>query len=230
MKHLFIAVCITLSTFAIGQSSKCSRIETFGNKQICLPITNGMTECYDEFIIKELSEIFKGSPQEKVLGIYVNDDNYLSGERSGFEYGLGYPYIKIYSTIQAENFEATSEIIDLVGPELKKTFDNFSGSNLESKQNMLFHELSKKLDMKISIDSPILLEEYQVIKGSKSFLTIMEINYDEEATVACAVMNILIVKERLIFVVYYDHFKGAQYLTETKAANDYFIMKMMVSN
>ena len=58
----------------------------------------------------------------------------------------------------------------------------------------------------------------------------MDFNYDGETNLAGEVMNILIVKERLIFVVYYDHFKGAQYLTETKVANDYFVMKMMVNN
>lgn len=227
MKHLFITLSITLTTSVVGQSSKCSRIETFGNKQICLPMTREMTECYDEFIIRELCEIFKGSPQEKVLGIYINNDNYISGKRSGFEYGLGYPFIKVYSTNQAENFKATSTILDLVGSQLKKTFENFNGlTAVESK----FHELSNKLDLKLSMDNPILLEEYKIIEGSKSFLTIMEFNYDGESTIATAVMNILIIKDLLVFVAYYDHFSGAQYLTETKAANDYFVMKLMVQN
>ena len=44
------------------------------------------------------------------------------------------------------------------------------------------------------------------------------------------VMNILIVKERLVFVLYYDNFKDAQHLAETKAAGYYFVIKMIVKN
>ena len=58
----------------------------------------------------------------------------------------------------------------------------------------------------------------------------MDFNYDGETNLAGEVMNILIVKERLVFVLYYDNFKDAQYLAETKAADYYFVIKMIVKN
>lgn len=230
MKQLTIIFSIAFSSICVAQSADCDRSVFFGNKRICLPHTPGMEECYDNPTVKSWADLFKGNPQEEILGLYIKESNYQIGKLTDFEEGINYPYVKVYSTQSIAQIDASMEIIDIVAPELTKTFDNWTTSEFKPKTQRLFDNLSNKLEMDMSLDSPILIDEYQSHPSARSFVVLMNFKIEDESFLIASVLSLMIIEERLIFCAYYDEFKGSQQLDVTKAANDFFVMNLMAKN
>ena len=189
-----------------------------------------MEECYDDPYVKYWADLFKGNPQEEILGLYTEKTNYRIGKMTDFEEGINYPYIKLYSTQSIAQIKASKEILDIVAPELTKTFENWTTSEFRPKTEDLFNNLSKKLEMDMSLDSPILIDEYEPHPSSKSFVVLMDFQVDGESYLIVSVLSLMIIEERLIFSAYYDEFNGSQALSDIKTASDYFVLNMISKN
>lgn len=230
MKKLLILLSIVFTGGVSAQSNNCERIIYFGNKSICLPYTSNMKECYDDPYVKYWADLFKGNPQEEILGLYIEKTNYRIGKMTDFEEGINYPYIKLYSTQSIAQIKASKEILEIVAPELTKTFENWTSSEFKPKTEDLFNNLSNKLEMDMTLDSPILIDEYEPHTSAKSFVVLMDFKIEGESFLIVSVLSLMIIEERLIFSAYYDEFKGSQALTDVKKASDYFVLKMITGN
>ena len=83
--------------------------------------------------------------------------------------------------------------------------------------------------MNISFGKPLLLEEYETSPKIKSFVVLFNIK-SGEAISPPAVLNTLIIKNRLIFFAYYDEYTGMNDINKTKASNDYLALSLLVGN
>ena len=185
-----------------------------------------MEECYDDPYVKYWADLFKGNPKEEILGLYIEKTNYRIGKMTDFEEGINYPYIKLYSTQSIAQVKASKEILEIVAPELTETFENWTTSEFKPKTEDLFN----KLEMDMSLDSPILIDEYEPHTSAKSFVVLMDFKIEGESFLMVSVLSLMIIEERLIFSAYYDEFKGSQALTNIKTASDYFVLNMISKN
>ena len=103
-------------------------------------------------------------------------------------------------------------------------FDEFEGSKIESKIN------SKMEFLDISIGRPLLLEDYQLNSNVKSFVILINFKAENENIIMSAVLNVLIVKNRLIFMAYYDKYSNYNQIKKLKAKNDYFALSLFSVN
>ena len=225
MKKYILLLIVPLLSF--GQSNDCSNLVTFGDINICLPNILGMTECNSDPLVKLTSDLLKGSNEEVTLGFYLPDDIYKSSTRyyDFYENGFGEKYIKIYSLETLKGKTADESILDYLSSSVKSMFDDYEGS-LKS----IIDSKASDLLIDVTFDNPILLEEYQPSPKIKSFLTLMHFAAEGESYISTVVMNIILIKNRILFFAYYDDYKGGSHINKVKQANDYFGLRLLQNN
>ena len=58
----------------------------------------------------------------------------------------------------------------------------------------------------------------------------MNLSSEGENVVMVAIMNAIIIKNRLIFVAYYDQYEGINKIGDIKSINDYFVLNLLSAN
>ena len=223
MKKYLILLLFNFSLLN-AQSDNCDTIVNFGDIDICLPNIVGLNECLSDPLVKLTADLFKASEDEVILGLYLLNDTYESRYDDFFENGIGFPYIKVYSTELIKGLHADESALNQVSTGIKSMFDNYDKSSIKAK----IESLGDNLDL--SFGKPLLLEEYEISSKIKSFVVLLNIKSENENIVVSAIMNTLIIKNRLIFFAYYDEYKGMNNINNTKASNDYFALNLIGSN
>ena len=209
---------------SFGQSNKCSNSVSFGDIVICVPEMLNMTECYSNPIVNSYANMFKGTNDEKILAFFISNNEYDDLYSTLLEDGLKEPYIKMYSTSMVENIYVTKNDLNTVSLGIKSAFDEYEGSDVESRIN------SKASEFDMSFGKPILFDEYSLDSNIKSFVAIMNMSADNETVVMVAIMNLLIVKNRLLFFAYYDQYRGLDKIEKMKSNSDYFALSLLEKN
>jgi hypothetical protein len=206
------------------QSNDCNNLTNFGDITICLPDLIDMTECYSDPLVKLTADMFKGTDEEEIIGIYLLDDVYESMYDNFFEDGMGDSFIKIYSTTTVKGMDADEEILDYVASFIKPTFEDYDKSKIKSNID------DKFIDFDISMGKPILLEEYQISPKIRSFIILLKYMFEGEDVIQVASMNIMLIKDRVIFFAFYDKYKGFSEIARTKGISDYFALRLLNEN
>ena len=207
-----------------SQSNDCNNLTNFGDITICLPDLIDMTECYSDPLVKLTADMFKGTDEEEIIGIYLLDDVYESMYDNFFEDGMGDSFIKIYSTSTVKGMDADEEILDYVASFIKPTFEDYDKSKIKSNID------DKFIDFDISMGKPILLEEYQISQKIRSFIILLKYMFEDEDVIQVASMNIMLIKDRVIFFAFYDKYKGFSEIERTKGISDYFALRLLKEN
>ena len=222
-KLLILFLFIPILNYA--DLNKCENPVVFGNTIVCMPEVINMTECYNESIVNTYANLFKGSDDEEVLAFYVSNDEYENLYETFLENGLRQPYIKVYSIKQAKNVYLSNNDLTTLSNGIKSTFDEYQGSNVESMIN------SKASEFNMSFGKPILIEEYSINSKIKTFVALMSVSAGEQNVIMVAVMNLLNIKNRLVFFAYYDEYKGGMnQIEKTKSNSDYFALSLLANN
>lgn len=225
MKNLIIFL-IFIPFISFSQSSDCDNYSNFGDITICLPELVDMTECYSDPLVKITADMFKGTEEEEIIGIYLFDEIYESRYESFFEDGIGDSYIKIYSNNLLKNKKADTQVLGLMSTYTLGAFENFHQSKLKSNIEANFNDL----DLSISFDKPIMLEEYQLSTKIKSFIILLKYITEDEDFIQVGILNIMLIKDRLIFFAFYDKYKGFSEIEKTKEMSDYFALRFLKEN
>ena len=109
---------------------------------------------------------------------------------------------------------------------MQGAFENFHQSKLKSNIEANF----KDLDLSISFEKPIMLEEYQLSSKIRSFIILLKYVTDVEDFIQVASLNIMLIKDRLIFFAFYDKYKGFSEIEKTKEMSDYFALRFLKEN
>ena len=222
MKKVII-IFFFLPFLSFSSLDKCNNPVAFGDVIICMPEILNMTECYSNPTVKMFADLYKGTAGEEILGFFMSNNEY-ENLYSSLDNGLKEPYVKVYSTNLVKGINVSIKDLNTVSSGVKTTFDEYDGSNIESKIN------SRASDLNISFGKPILLEEYELRPNIKSFVSLMNFSAEQEGFIMVAVMNILTVKNRLIFIAYYDQYKNVKQIEKIKSNNDYFVLSVMAKN
>ena len=87
MKSLTIFL-IFIPFISFAQSSDCDNYSNFGDITICLPELVDMTECYSDPLVKITADMFKGTVEEEIIGVYLFDEIYESRYESFLKMAL----------------------------------------------------------------------------------------------------------------------------------------------
>lgn len=224
MKSLFTILLISITISLNAQSNDCNNLTSFGDITICLPDLINMTECYSDPIVKLTADMFKGSDEEEIIGVYLLNDVYESIYDDFFEDGMGDSFIKIYSVNTIKGVDADEDILDYLASLTKGTFENYQDSKIKSMID------KKSNDLDFSIGKPILIEEYQTSPKIRSSIILLQYTSEDEDFIQVATMNIMLIKDRIIFFAFYDKYEGFSEIKRTKGMSDYFALRLLQEN
>lgn len=203
----------------IKPKSICEKQIQYGDIKICLPTIDGMTECYSLPIVKAKAEKFnfEGNP---ILGFYINNNTYAKVDKLN---EISYDdYFQIYASNKLKGIKVGQA-------ELSEIANMIEGSYVKDNWNDIKKTFENGLD-NLSIDKPVLIESYVPNKKIRTFVMLVKYQTNNEETFMISTMNILQIKDRMIWLTYYKNYEGAESIKYAKAKNDYIVFQILDEN
>lgn len=197
----------------------CSRIVSVGNASICLPKIDGLIECYQNPIVKEMADHYEFR-NNKVYGFYLSEEVY-----SMVDYLGTFPiddYLKIYAPKSIENLIANIAELNKLSEVLKSGFIETNWQNI-----------SKDIDeitSYIKVDQPVMIDKYSVSDYAHTIVLLSKVRSAEIEKVMCMTLNAILVKNRIIFLAYYKDYFDESSVRLTKSKNDYIVLRLIQAN
>lgn len=201
------------------EKAKCKHSVPFGDIEICLPEIDGMTECYERPNVKALADKFEYEGNE-VKAFYINNETYKKVD--SLDKIVYDDYFKIYITKTMTGQKAGTAQLD----EMTKMLE---GNFLQENWDELKGKLNKSLDF-ISVGQPVLVENYSPHKNIRTFIMLIKYQMEGYEQVIVGTMDILLIKDRLVWLAYYKNYDGEESIKKAKAKNDYIALRVMEVN
>ncbi|NEN23081.1 hypothetical protein G3O08_06160 [Cryomorpha ignava] len=190
---------------------QCGNEKTFGDISICLPEIEGMNECYSDPKISSMHDELSRE-KEEIIGIYLSDSDYAKRESYG-EFAHD-DYFKIYAGKIAKGMKMGKPELDLINDEVGEGFFKERWSDFKPKLDSLTKH--------VTFDRPVLLESYRTDDRRISQVYLTKLQSDSNENFLVMVLNMVLIKERLIFYAYYKEYDGEKSIKQAKAKSDYF--------
>lgn len=199
--------------------SICINSRFYYDLEVCLPEIDGMTESYSHPNVKARTDLFSYD-NNTVLGLYLSQEDYSKIDQFGDE-ELD-DYIKVYALRVTEGIEIGHTEFQALIEECKK---NFIQKNWEDIIEEVLDGTSN-----LSLDKPVMLENYNVNESINTTLLLTKMMFGEEERISLFTMSMVKLKNSLIFYAYYKNYSNPSTLTQVKAKNDYFGYKLLEVN
>jgi hypothetical protein len=218
---IFILLSIIGCDFPSSDSktSICEKFVQFGNTNICLPIVDGMTECYTNPIIRLRADKYNYDGNT-ILAYYLNNTTYKNVEN------IEDKDYDDFFLIQGVN--ALKEI-KMGEDELIKMDEMVNGKYIRENWKDLKLKFEKGYE-NISIGRPILIESYKTNKNERTNVLLSKYQKNGIEKVLILIMNFIIIKERVVTLSYYKNYNGESSIIEAKAKNDYITLQVIDEN
>ena len=200
----------------------CDQYRYYNKIKICLPILEGMTECYSNKRVKERANQgrFRGNT---ILGIYLKNKDYSNLKNEPASNLKNDGYYKIYGTKQAQGIEFGEK-------EFNALIKVMGGVDVFGNWDEMKEELSLKLN-DISFGKPVQIDQYKPHKKIISTVYLLKVALSEENEKVLALsMNIANIKNTLIYYCYCKDYVGPETLDKVKAESDLFGFKLLEIN
>jgi hypothetical protein len=116
---------------------------------------------------------------------------------------------------------------------MKKYLDDVANSIVASNTFVNWGETLKKLEKDFTFipnAQPYFIDQYSPHPHVRSFVVLYKYNPGNYETVLMGVMNIMLIKKRLVGLTYYKAFMGAETLAKTRTKSDAIVGKIMAVN
>ena len=198
----------------------CSTFVAVGRVKICLPAVDSMVEQYTDSLIKVWADghEIKGNT---ILSLYLHNPARYHTTPSGQK---NYDdYFKIYQVDNLKDLNVDEKYLTEVADAITTTNTFFN-----------WGETQKKLETDykfITPDQPYFIDHYSPHPHVRSFVTLYR--YSPEGayeTLLLGVMNIMLIKKRLVGLTYYKAFTGYDVLSRSRTINDAIVSRVMAVN
>ena len=210
---------LSLNSDIQNKQISCIKKVNFGKDILCLPKVDGMTESYDNILIKNLADKFE-SKDNKTLAFYLNDDTFSRIENIKDEKLEDYFKIFVSKGLINETVD-----INLINNFAKRIEDGFIVMKWEKLENNIRDQLPN-----LSFDKPILIDSYSPHKNVRTQVTLSKIIISGREHFMICASNLMLINERLIFSAYYLKYKEKNTFDITKEKNDYLVLKILEEN
>ncbi len=200
-----------------SMEEKCDNYALVGSKRICLPAVDGFKECLDKPIVREFATM-QELQNITTLALYLNNETYDHLDNL-FDTHVE-DYFKIYTT----NYDLTheSDMQDLIEME-----EHFTGI-YETYE--LFEERIQSVANYIILDKPVIIDQYETHSNARTFVQLIKYRVDAKEWVGVSIINILLTKDRLIWLAYYKHYQEPDDIKLARSKNDYMVHKIFDVN
>jgi len=203
----------------VADNSNCTKTVTFGAVEFCLPKIDGMTECYLNPLLRRRADEF-AYEGNTVFGIYLPDAIYNQSDKL-LDIKLD-DYIKIYSVDKLKNFKITTDKLDTLQIMMLESYDSKDWTEVENSiENMADN---------LSIAKPILIDSYKPHENIRTSVILMKAIRDGFEAITMMTMNVVVIKNRLIYYCYYLDYTGPETLNKVKIKNDYYGLALISVN
>ena len=202
-----------------NEHADCDQSVPFGNIDVCLPKIEGMVECYSSPMLKEFVDNFNYEGNS-ILAFYLNQSDYEgidNLEELGFD-----DYFQIYVTDVTKNMK-------LGQAELNQLAQMFEDSHYREDW-VSYVKNREKLLRDVSLNGPIILEGYSPKKEIRSYVTLMSFKGAEQENTVVAMMNMVLIKERFVWVAYFKQFEGEKSIQQAKQKNESIVLQLLSDN
>jgi hypothetical protein len=203
----------------INSDVSCDKSVKFGEIEICLPIIDGMIECYSNPIVKTKVDEFK-SEGNSILALYLNDNTY--NEVDKLDEITFDDYFKVYAIDKLKG-------IKIGQPELNELADLNEKNYIRKNWADIKKDFEKNHNY-ISIGRPILIESYSPNISIRSSEFLMKVQVSGNEYISIMTMNMIQIKERLIWLSYYKKYEGEKSIIDAKSKNDYIVLQFLDEN
>lgn len=203
----------------IATVADCLSSRLYGEVEICLPEIDGMNEAYSYPQVKGRSDLFSYD-NNIILGLYLNQEDFSAIEN--FENEALDDYFKVYALKQFEGIEVGESEFDELMEYSKGNFIENSWEEIKDKV------LSGTAD--ISIGKPVSLETYKPNENVITTVLLIKIISGAEERISVCTINLVRLKDSLIYYAYYKNYNSSKTLEQAKAKSDFFGYKLLDVN
>ncbi len=203
----------------INAKMECDKSVPFGDIDICLPIIDGMTECYSTPIVKSRADEFNYEGN-LILAYYLNNATHKQVDKLDeitFD-----DYFQIYAINKLKGVKVGQSELN----EIEKVIE---GNYFKENWNDLKKKIEKNHDY-LSIGRPILIESYSPNNKVRTYVMLSKYQIGNDEIVSLITMNLVQIKERLISMAYYKNYYGEKSIINAKSKNDYIVLQLMDEN
>ncbi|MCG8326259.1 MAG: hypothetical protein MI974_01180 [Chitinophagales bacterium] len=193
-----VSIVLVMNNIVFCQQDDCQRSAKFGDVLICLPIIEGYEECYLNAKVKQIADATEISTNS-VIGFYLDTIIYDNKDSIGLiEFDN---YFKVYGSNQSKYHKANKE--SLLGIHELLT-NNFIVKNWEEVGNEI-----DKLGLDVEVGLPVIIDSYGLNENSYTYVMLVKYELEGgESFMMAMTVNILLIKERLIWMAYYLDYEG----------------------
>ena len=222
MKTL-ISLFVTLLSFVfvVAQNTAplCERFAHFGKVDLCLPVIEGMKECYTDSLVKPLIDAtdFK---ENDILGYYLTTANFKS--RSNPEYLTADNYIKLSGVVKLRDYEA--DTIDLQKA-CKATEAHIQPQN--------WSKIKDKIETKgndINVGVPLLIKKLSVSDDANTYILLTKYISDKRSYIVATALILMLLKKRIISVTYYKSYTSEKDIDTCEEKSSSIVQKLLAAN
>jgi hypothetical protein len=200
-------------------NKNCDSIFQFGKYTLCVPKIYGMHNVIHNPQSKEYIQS-KNYPGNMYVAYYVNDKIYKNLEilyDDQFD-----DFFQIYVTIS--NTDKIVNNIDLQSIN-KKAKEYVNSLNWEYLKDKL-----ENLNENNIFEKPIIVESYSLSSNSIQNVTLITVTKDNTQKNMVAIGNMIIVKNRLFYAIYYYYLRNPKSIVEAKKRNDEIMLQVLKLN
>ena len=214
-------ILITLISCSSKESGTCVNSALYGYVNICLPQIKGMTECSAHPNIQLITQQYLSSGP--VLGYYLNNETYKQIDQFKSGETTYNDYFMIYGDYLRENYQATTNDLELMQRNLEQTL--FEGTNYE--------QISSRIEEAygtVSPGRPVLLEKYSPQDNVLTMIVLIKYQNETGETTVVSAVDCILIKKRLITLAYYVAYTGGASIESIKQKNNEAIKRLMETN
>jgi len=203
----------------IDSLTNCERKVIIESISFCVPVIDGMVECYNHPIVKKRADDFEYETNS-VVAYYLNKKTYDQVDKIDQIKFDDYFKIYIHNDLIKDKF-STKEFI-----EISKILE---GNYVRLNWPELKNKIEKNHDY-LSVGVPIIINSYTIMEKAKSYAMIAKYIIEDYEYVLVFMLNLLHVDNRLIWVAYYLNYEDDESIKKAKSKNDYIVMRILDEN
>jgi hypothetical protein len=247
MKKILFCSCFVAILFSCNNDrNECNTFATYSDINVCLPDLEEMTECYNESKYRNLVHTLSPS-SNLTLAYYMNDRTYLANrERYSISSSVD-DYFWVYATNELMEINCTKQSLNYMaqiyledfGMGLFQFLNILAGYNSNEVVRYVEESTGLSEDGTVLLESstniinnhlPVLLESYAINSNIRSFSHLIKINRNGDSFYKIYTVNLLLIKNRIIWAAYYKDYKEKSTLEETRTKNDHLVLKLFEKN
>jgi hypothetical protein len=197
----------------------CPTFVSVGKVRICLPEIDSMVESYNDSITKAWADSHE-LKTNSILSFYLKNPTFFrtldNGDKAYDD------FFKIYQVNNLKDLNVDEKYLDEVANSIATNNTFYS-----------WGETLRKMATQVSFipaDQPYFIDQYTPHPNVRSFVVLYRVQYPKYESVLIGVMNIMLIKKRLVGLTYYKAFLGQETLSKARTKNDAIVGKVMAVN